>query len=151
MMSSCLSFKGVNIPLEMKTYYVVHTEIQALNAPPEIAQLFSEALRKTIREQSKLVSNDEEPDVMFTPSIRRYSVNAVSPEAGNSTAFNRLTVDVSINYENFLDESKNFTKSFSAFEDFESSTSLQSVEFDLVEDIFIDITERVFNDTYSDW
>jgi len=42
-------------------------------------------------------------------------------------------------------------KSFQAFQDFNASENLQDLEEELIEVIFDDITERIFNDTFSDW
>lgn len=150
-MSSCLSFRGVTIPTGVKSFAVEMPVVKELNAPPELAQLFMETLRLKIRQQSTLVFNENEPDVIFSPIINRYSVTAVAPQDGDVVAFNRLDVSVSINYENTLDEEDNFSKSFSAFQDFNASESLQQLEDGLIEVIFDDITERVFNETFSDW
>lgn len=125
--------------------------VKELNAPPELAQVFMETLRLKIRQQSTLVYNENEPDVIFSPIINRYTVNSVAPQEGDVVAFNRLDVSVSINYENTKNEEDNFSKSFSAFQDFNASENLQELEDDLIEVIFDDITERVFNDTFSDW
>ncbi len=150
---SCLSFKGVTISPDIKTYYVELSEstAKAINAPSEINQQFSEALRRKIREQSRLTYSEQDPHVSFYPFIESYKVNSVAPVEGNLVAFNRLDITIKIEYENILDEEDNYSKNFNAFRDFEASTSLQDVESGLIEEIFEDITERVFNDTYSDW
>lgn len=148
---ACFSFKGVNIPTEMKSYYVANTEINARNAPAEVGQLFSEVLRKKIQTQTKLILDDENPDIVFTPVINRYEVNAVAQEEDNNVAFNRLTISINIDYENYLDETKNYKKSWSAFEDVEAGMDLNSLQFDLVDDIYDDIADLVFQDTFTSW
>ncbi len=150
-LSSCLSFKGITIPQGVKTFYVEPPVISERNAPPEIGQIFMETLRLKIRQQSNLIFDDSDPHVIFSPVISRYSVNAVAPQDGDIVAFNRLDVSVTIDYENTLNEEDNFSKSFSAFQDFNATESLQALEEGLIEIIFDDITERAFNETFSDW
>jgi len=150
-MSSCISFKGINIPTEMKSYYVADTEVSARNAPAELGQIFSETLRKVVQTQTRLVLDEEDPDIVFTPVITRYVVNAVAPVEGTTVAFNRLDVSTSIDYENFIDDTKSRKLSYNSFQDFESTLNLQDVEFDLIDEIFEEIIDRAFNDTFTDW
>ncbi len=149
--TACFSFKGITIPTDVDTFYVETVEVREVNAPPELAQVFQETLRQKIRQQSRLVYNDNDPDVVFSPVITKFRVNAVAPQEGDLVAFTRLEISVSIDYENTKNEEDNFKKSWSAFEDFESTQNLYDVQDGLIALIFEDITERVFNDTYSDW
>lgn len=149
--ASCISFKGTTIPEEADTFRVDMPVVKELNAPPELAQVFMETLRQKIREQSRLQYNEDEPDLIFTPVINKYSVTSVAPQEGDLVAFNRLDVSVSIEYENTKGEEDNYSKSFSAFQDFNASENFQDLEDGLIEIIFDDITERIFNGTFSDW
>jgi len=150
-LSSCLSFKGITIPTEVKTYYVEPVEIRELNAPAEISQVFMETLRQKVREQSKLIFDDSDPHVIFTPVITKYSVNSVAPQEGDLVAFNRLDISISISYEDTKNEENDYTKTFNAFEDYPANENFQDREEELIATIFDDITERIFNDTFSDW
>lgn len=149
--SSCISFKGTTIPTEANSFYVEMPVVNELNAPPELAQLFMETLRQKVREQSRLVWNENEPDLIFTPVIKKYTVTSVAPQEGALVAFNRLDVSVSIDYENIHNEEDDYSKPFNAFQDFNASENLQDLEEELIAVIFDDITERIFNDTFSDW
>ena len=150
-LSSCISFRGITIPTEVNTFIVEMPIVKELNAPPEIAQVFMESLRQTIREQSRLLYSENEPDVIFTPVINKYSVTSVAPQEGDLVAFNRLDVTISIDYEDTQNEENNYSKSFTAFQDFNASENFQDLEEGLIELIFEDITERIFNGTFSDW
>ncbi len=148
---SCYSFKGITIPPEIKSYYVEDFTNNTLNAPPEIDQLFSEALRKIIREQSRLTYTETDPDITFSGSIVGFRVVAVAPVEGNTTALNRLEVSVQINYRNIRDSEEDWDKRYSDFEDFSTDVDLSSVQDELVADIVADIAERVFNDSFTNW
>lgn len=147
----CISFKGVIIPEGADTYYVEPVEIRELNAPPVIAQIFMETLRQKVREQSKLTYNENDPDLSFTPIITKYSINSVAPQEGDLVAFNRLDITVSVKYENLRNEEDNYSKTWNAFEDYPATDNFQDREEELLALIFEDITERIFNDTFSDW
>ena len=149
--SSCISFRGITIPTGVDSFYVEIPVVNELNAPPELAQVFMETLRQKVREQSRLVWDENEPHVGFTPIIKKYTVTSVAPQEGDLVAFNRLDVTVSIEYEDTTDEENNYSKSFSAFQDFNATENFQDLEEGLIEMIFEDITERIFNDTFSDW
>ncbi len=149
--SGCISFKGTTIPQDVNTFSVEMPIVKELNAPPELAQIFMETLRQKVREQSRLVFNDSEPDVIFKPTINRYSVTSVAPQEGDLVAFNRLDISISIDYNNTKNEEDDYSKPFSAFQDFNASENFQDLEEGLIELIFDDITERIFNGTFSDW
>jgi hypothetical protein len=63
----------------------------------------------------------------------------------------RLTVTVKIVFQNKLDASENFDKSFSAYEDYDSSISFDAAESGLVDTIVEKIVEDIFNATVANW
>ena len=63
----------------------------------------------------------------------------------------RLTIVVQIVFENKLDPSENFDRSFSAYEDYDSTLSLDAVESSLVDAIVEKIVEDIFNATVANW
>ena len=104
--SSCISFRGTTIPTGVETFYVEMPVVNELNAPPELAQVFMETLRQKVREQSRLLWSENDPHVIFTPVIKKYTVTSVAPQEGDLVAFNRLDVTVSIDYENTIGENE---------------------------------------------
>ena len=64
---------------------------------------------------------------------------------------NRLTVTVNVKYTNIKDTEQNVERSFSAFEDFDSMSSLSDVEDGLVPEIINKLTEDIFNATLANW
>ena len=151
---ACYSFKGITIPPEVQYYTVEDFKMNFSsgdNFPPNIEITFAEAMRERIRNESNLKYSTDDPDIIFSGTIKTFRVRPAAPEEGSTTALNRLDINVEIVYEDLLDEENNWKKNYNAFEDFDSTEPLTSVQDELIEIIFNDITERVFNDTFSNW
>lgn len=150
-MAGCYSFKGYSIPETAKTYYVGTFKVGALNAPPAVNQTFTEALKDKIARESRLRYTDLEPDMEFNGNIQAFNVSAVAPQPGERTSFNRLSITVSIEYASKLDEKAGWTRSFSHFADFAADQNLLQVQDDLIDIIFTQILEDVFNAAFNNW
>ena len=154
LISGCYSFKGISIPPEAESFYVKDFVLRANNAPAQIDQLWSEALREKIRNESRLTYNEKSPDIEFEGSIISYKVIGTAPQAGNTVSLNKLTIGVNVTYiNNAGDGTKDneWTQSFSFFKDFDATLDLNSVEEGFIEEIFEQLTENVFNKAFTNW
>ena len=153
-MLSCYSFKGITIAPDVNSFYVENYQIRASNAPAGIEIEFRDGLVDKINSSSKLRFTDIDPDIEFRGDISRFSVAAVTPQQSDdvaTTAFNRLTIAVRVQYISNLNEEENWEQSFSFFEDFESTTDLSTVQDDLIDVIFTQIVEDIFNKAFTNW
>ena len=148
---SCYGFKGISISPEIQSFYVEDFTIGNTDAPADLTQVFAEALRKKIRQESRLVNNNSNPDITFEGSIEKYNTTGIAPEEGNTTSLNRLEISISISYLNELNPDENWKKKYSDFEDYDSTDDFQSIGDDLIEVIVEDIMERIFNDAFTNW
>lgn len=151
---SCYRFKGISIPPEVNTFYVGSFQNKASNAPAGMETEFTDELILKVNSNSKLEFDEFNPHIEFNGYISRFSVSAVAPQQSNdqaTTAFNRLTIAVKVEYINNLDEEDNWDQSFSFFDDFESTTDLSSVQDELIERIFDQILEDLFNKSFTNW
>lgn len=153
LLSGCYSFKGVSIPAAVDTFYVENFTITIPNAPAAIEVTIAEELRKKIREGSRLQSTDVDPDVEFIGTITQYGVeNAGATSSGtDQAALNKLKITLSIEYIDNLDDENSKKKSYAPFTTFDSSIDLQDVELDLIDILIEEVTEQIFNDTFTDW
>ncbi len=149
--SSCYSFKGISIPSNINSYLVEDFTLISRDAPSDLNQQFSEALRKKIREESRLSNSTDNPDIIFKGTITNYKISFVAPEEGNTTSLNRLEISVKIEYSNELNDDDSWTKNYSDFEDYDSTSDFQSIQDGLIEVITNDIMERIFNDAFTNW
>ena len=151
--SSCFfySFQGTSIPPEVNTYYVERFDVRANNAIPTIGQTLAEALKDKIRAESNLKPSDTDPDIEFKGIVTDYRITSEAPQAGETTAFNRLSVTVAIEYLYNQDEEKGWKQNFTFFSDFASDDNLIDVQDDLLDDINAQMIEKVFNQAFNNW
>lgn len=147
----CYNFKGISIPPDINTFYVDNFSLSSPDAPIDLNQLFTEALREKIREESRLVNDNDNPDISFTGSVTSFSINFVAPDENNTTSLNRLEIRVKVNYIDENNPDNNWSKNYSDFEDFDSNADFQSLQDGLIVLIIEDIVERIFNDSFTNW
>lgn len=145
------SFTGTSIRAEIDSYYVERFDVRAPDAIPTLGQTLSEALKDKIRAESNLKQTDLDPDIEFKGVVTNYMVTAEAPQAGETTAFNRLNVTIAIEYIDNLIEEKSWKENFTFFADFPSNTNLIDVQDALLDDINEQLIERIFNKAFNDW
>jgi hypothetical protein len=150
-LSGCYSLRGYGIADDVHSYYVGNFKLTAANAPATITQTFAESLKDKISRESRLKYTDKEPDLEFNGTIQGFTVAAIAPQPGERTAFNRLTINVTIEYTNNLNPKDQWTKSFSHFEDFPAEQNLLQVQDELIVTIFNQILEDIFNQAFNNW
>mgnify|MGYP006345112699 CR=1 FL=1 len=149
--TGCYSLRGTSIATDVETYYVGTFKLTALNAPATITQTFAESLKDKISRESRLNYTDKDPHLEFNGTVQSFNVTAVAPQPGERTAFNRLTVNVSVEYTNHLNVKDQWTKSFTHFEDFPAEQDLLQVQEELIVVIFDQILENIFNQPFNNW
>jgi len=148
------NFDGISIKPEVESFYVATFQNRAANAPAGIEVQFTDGLIQKINNNSKLNYSDGNPDIEFEGSISSFRVSAVAPQQSGdraTTAFNRLTISAKIDYIDNLDEEENWSQTFSFFEDFDPNTDLTSIQDDLIERIFEQMLNDVFNKAFTNW
>lgn len=147
----CYSLKSASIPSTINTFFVGNFDLQARNALPTMSQIFGEALRNKILNESRLVQAEINPDISFSGEIVSFRVTSVAPESGSTAAFNRLEIGVSVKYENTIDDKQSWTKRFSFFEDYDRSQNLVDIQDGLVTNINDQLVEDIFNAAFTSW
>jgi hypothetical protein len=148
--SSCYTFKGTTISPDVTTFYIGNFRNNAPNAPAEIGQLFSDKLRDKVL----MAYTETDMSIEFDGAVTGYTVSSVAPSSSDGqigSSLNRLLININVDYINHIDEEESFTQSFSFFQDFESSSNLADVQDALIDDIFEQITEDIFNRAFSNW
>ncbi len=151
--SDCYSFRGISIDPNMNTFYVANFEEQAPNSIQLLGQTFAEALRDKVRNESRLLYNDTDPDIEFKGTITTYRVTSEAPEPGETTAFNRLTVGVRVEFINNQsdDDEDDWSSTFSFFQDFPSTQNILNIQQDLLDTIIEQVVEDIFNRAFTNW
>lgn len=153
LMTGCYSFKGVSIPVEVSSFYIQEFGIsnRALKAPRQLGTVFTDQFKQKVLRESRLIFDEAEPDVEFSGEISQFAIRSVAPQPDETTAFSRLDITIQVDYTDHLDEENNWTKSFSDFRNFERNINFLDVQDQLVMEIFEQISEDVFNETFSNW
>lgn len=145
------SFTGVNLSPEVKTYTVYYFPNRARLVNPNLSQQFTEDLRDKLQRQTSLNEIQDNGDLIFEGQIENYDVRPMSIQKDDLAAQNRLTITVRLKYTDNIDPDNSFEQSFSAYEDFDSTSSLSDVEDGLVPEITKKLLEDIFNATVANW
>ena len=146
------SFSGTSIKPDVKTITINYFEYKAMKVNPSLSNDLTEAVRNQFRRMTSLEQLDMDGDLEITGQVTGYDVRASAVTAGDVAAMNRLTVTVKVDFTNRKYPEEDFSgKSFSAYADYESTTSLDAVESTLCAEIIEKIVEDIFNATVAQW
>ena len=145
------SFSGTNIPLEIETFSVQYFPNRAPLVQATLSQYFTDELQDKIESQTRLKMVPGFGDVDFSGEIKNYETRPIAITGTETAAMNRLTITVRVKYTNSLDPDQDFDKSFSKYEDYESSRNLTDVEDELIELIVENLLEDIFNQAFVNW
>lgn len=135
----------------IKTFSVDYFPNRAKLINPNLSQQFTEALQDKLTKQTSYNLIPENGDLEFSGQITDYSVKPMNIQKGDLAAQNRLTVSVKVKFTNNKYHEQDWEKSFSAYEDFDSNSSLGDVENQLVEEINKKLTDDIFNASIANW
>ena len=118
---------------------------------PTLSADFTEKLKEKLLRQTSLKEEAENGDLVYEGQITDYEVRPMAIQKEDLAAQNRLTVTVRLKYTNNKDHEQDFDRTFSAFEDFSSSLSLNDVESSIVPEIIEKLMDDIFNATIANW
>jgi hypothetical protein len=148
---SCYSFKGISIPETVKTYYVPNAIVSAVNTPPNIEVAFAERLRNKIRQESRLINNNNSPDVEFNANILKYELVNQGISNQGTASIQRIQMEVKVDYVSNVNEKDNWSQTFRHFIDFPVTTNLADVQENLIRQLNDQLTEDIFNKAFTNW
>lgn len=154
MVCSCgiYSFSGTSIQPDVNTITINFFEYKALKVNPSLSNDLTEALRTQFRRMTRLEQVETDGDLEITGAVTGYEVRASAVTADEVAAQSRLTITVSVSFADRLHPDEDFdNKSFSAYADYDSTNSLDSVESTLCAEIIEKIVEDIFNATVAQW
>ncbi len=147
------SFTGTSIDYtETKTVTINYFEYLAPKVNPSLSNMLTEAMQDKFLKLTKLEQVDIDGDLELVGAVTGYDVKAASVTANEQVAQNRLTVTVKIDFINRKRPEESIEgKSFSAYQDFDATQSIDAVEGTLCEDIVEQLVEDIFNGTVANW
>ena len=152
LLTSCglYSFTGASYGLA-KTVSIDYFQNMASIVVPTLSNTFTEALNDKFVKQTPLNLVTKDADLSFEGEIRGYTVNSIAVTAEEVASKNRLTITVHVKFVNKHEDKWSFDRDFSAYEDFNSTQSLESVQGELIKTIVDKLIEDIFNASVANW
>ncbi len=147
----CYSFKGISIAPEIKSFRINPVEDLFYKAPASYPVEFSEALLNKIRKDSRLVLENQNPDLLFQCRITQFEVNSQAPQPGILSAINRCTITIEVEMSNKKDEKQNWKSSFTRFQDFDAKENFSNIQQQITSEINKLLVEDIFNRAFTNW
>ncbi len=145
------TFTGASIAPDVKTFSVYHFPNRARLVNPTLSTDFTEKLKEKLLKQSSLREITENGDLIFEGQITEYEVRPMAIQKEDMAAQNRLTIGIRLKFTNNRDHEQDFDRTFTAYEDFPSTLSLNDVESSIVPDIIEKLLDDIFNATIANW
>ncbi len=142
---------GASIPPEAKTVSVEYFDNQSSIAGPHVPQKLTEKLRDVLQSQTHLSLVQKNGDLQFNGYIADYVVSPIAIQGDDKPAQNRLTISIFVKYHNPYDPSKSFQQAFTRYADYDGSKNISEVESELLNEIFRQLTEDIFNRAFNNW
>jgi hypothetical protein len=152
-LSSCriYSFTGTTLSSDLKTVTIQNFTMATAGGPQNLTLTFNEKLKEYYQRNTSLKLKPTDGDLYLDGAITGYELTPVSTTASDKAALNRLTIRVEVQFRNRLDETQNFEKEFSFYQDFPQEQSLTDAEGILVPKIIDQLILNIFNDTAAQW
>jgi len=150
--SACGIYSFTGAAIDGKTINIHFIENNARTIAPALSATLTEKVRQHITSLSSLaVLDNDKTDYDLKGNITEYRISVASIQGNETSAKNRLTITVQMDFVNRIDDSKNFNQSFTRFADFEASENFQTVENILIEDITDQLKDDIFNKAFVNW
>jgi hypothetical protein len=156
LMTSCgvaikYSVSGASIPPDAQTFSVAYFPNNATMVSPILSSTLTDALVDMFSRRTRLQQVEEGGDFAFEGEITNYTSTTSSVSSDDYALLNRLTITVKVRFTNAIDETMSFNKTFSAYEDYDSTQLLTEVEGTLIPEIVDKIVTDIFMASASNW
>jgi len=151
LLSACYTFKASSIDPSLKTFTVTAFDEQAANVQPGLGVSISEALRDRILRETRLNSVPENGDIVFEGEIVDYSITPISPQSGETTSREQLSITVNVRYLDQKNPARSWEQSFSAQENYDATKNFSEVENQLLESIKTQLVDAIFRKSFENW
>ena len=118
---------------------------------PILSSTMTDALVDIFSRRTRLMQVDEGGDFAFEGEIVNYTSTTASVSSDDYAVLNRLTITIKVRFTNAVDESASWNKTFTAYEDYDSTLLLTEVEGDLIPQIVDKLATDIFMASASNW
>ena len=137
---------------KVKTITITDFENRAEYVYGPLAVEFNQKLKDMFIQQTRLQLVDSGGDLEISGEITGYNQYNEAVDASGYSSKVKLTLTVKVSYVNNTNHEEDFTdQQFSAFQTYDSSQQLTSVQDGLITVMVKDIAEQIFNSTVANW
>ena len=140
-----VSLSGAKIPIDVKSITINYFPNQAALVAPSLSQTFTEALKDKFLRESDLSLTENGGDWELSGAVVKYESTPISPTGNETTALNRLSITIKVDFISRKNETENWNQTFMRYEDYESTKTLSQVEGDLLPKL----SEQIADDRYQ--
>lgn len=145
-------FNGASIDYnKTKTIQIADFPIRSSYVWGPMASIFNNSLKDIFANHTRLIQVKRNGDLKIEGEITQYSQRNKAVTAEGHSAQAELSMTVNVRFTNNANHNEDFEKQFTATSTFETTTSLSSVQEQLVTEMIEDITDQIFNATVANW
>ena len=145
------SLSGASIPPDARTFSVAYFPNNATMVAPILSSTLTDALVDMFTRRPRLMQVEEGGDFAFEGEIINYTSTTASVSSDDYALLNRLTITIKVRFTNALDEKQSWNRTFTAYEDYESTRLLTEVEGELIPQIVDKLVTDIFQASASNW
>ena len=154
-LQSCLisfKFNGASIDYtKTKSIAIADFPNNAALVHPPLANDLSEGIRDIYTKQTRLTVNRRGGDLELEGEITGYDLTPMAVSADSYSSETKLTLTVKVRFTNNVNPEESFEKTYSAYQNFDSSQLLNDVQDELCATMIKEIAENIYNDTVAKW
>ena len=145
------SFTGANIPLDIHTFSVELFQNRSNNGPASLPQTITDKIKQKFQNEANLKQVATDGDLEIKGSITGFTYTSEAPVAGATSALNKLTITIQVDYVNTKDEKDKWTETFSRNAQDSAGLNVITVEDQLVNDISNQLMDDIFQKALVKW
>jgi hypothetical protein len=153
LVSCSISYKldGGSINYALTQTIHISDFVDRTSAYSPMVSMFNQALRKRFIEQTRLREVTANADIEMEGEITGFDATNLAVKQDAFASQTRLTVTVKVEYINNKEAGKDVSQSFSAYQEFPSTQSINDVQDELVKKIIDDLVDMIYNATVANW
>ena len=145
------SLSGASLPPDARAFSVAYFPSNATMVAPILSSTLTDALVDVFTRRTRLMQVEEGGDFAFEGEIINYTSTTASVSSDDYALLNRLTITIKVRFTNALDEKQSWNRTFTAYEDYESTRLLTEVEGELIPQIVDKLVTDIFQASASNW
>lgn len=153
--SSCrisYSFRTASINYDLtKTLQIAHFVNQAPLVYPPLEQLFNEEMKDMFTRNTRLQLVNQNGDMEIEGEIVGYELTPLAVKEDAFASETRLTMTVRMRFRNNKTDDPEIEERISANRTFDSNSSFDSVQDELINQLIDEIVDQIFNATMANW